>query len=265
MVDKSVNEFYDETGWNLVGDSTTDALINENLTEVARKYVHNIRAKIVNELGAGGNLLDVGCGPIQYPEYLEYSKNFDKRICVDLSSKALDVAKSKIGNHGAFFLGDYLDIRTGYEPYSGATLVNVLYHVDIALQEKFVRKVLSELEIGAALVVVYSNPNSLSSRLTSILVFVKKIFRVVFHCKKFNSLANPIYFKRHSINFWHLFENESDVKIMAWRTFSPAIEKVIFRKFLLGSKLLDLLFRLEKQKFWAKIADYQIVTLKKNP
>jgi SAM-dependent methyltransferase len=263
VVDKSVNDFYDETGWNLVGGTTTDALINENLTEVARMYVHNIRAKIGIELGAGGNLLDVGCGPIQYPEYLEYSKNFDKRICVDLSSKALEIAKSKIGDHGAFFLGDYLDIRTGYEPYSGATLINVLYHVDIDLQEKLVRKVISELKEGAALVVVYSNPKSFSSRLTSILVYVKRIFKLVFLRSSLKSQTNPIYFKRHDLNFWHLFEDDCDVKVMAWRTFSPAIEKVIFRRFFMGKKLLDLLFRIEKQKFWAKIAEYQIITLKK--
>ena len=263
MGDKSIREFYDETGWNLVGDTTTDAIINENSTEVAREYVQKIRNRIGEELGSGTNLLDIGCGPIQYPEYLDYSKNFDKRVCVDLSKKALDIAKSKIGDHGAFFVGDYLDMKTGYEPYAGATLINVLYHVDILDQEKMVRKILSELEAGAVLVVVYSNPKSFSSKLNTFLVFVKRLFRLIFQRKNFYSQSNPIYFKRHNLDFWQLFEGESKVEIRAWRTFTPAIEKVLFKRFFMGKRFLKLLFKIENYKFWAKIAEYQIVTLAK--
>ena len=263
MGEQSIREFYDETGWNLVGDTTTDAIINENFNEVASEYVHKIRNRIREELGSGRNLLDIGCGPIQYPEYLDYSRNFDKRVCVDLSKKALNIAKSKIGEHGAFFVGDYLDIKTGYEPYGGATLVNVLYHVDILDQEKMIRKILSELEIGAALVVVYSNPKSFSSRLNVILVFIKRLLRLLFQRKNFNSQSNPIYFRRHNLDFWQLFQDESSVKIRAWRTFTPAIEKVLFRRFFMGQRILKLLYKIEDYKFWSKIAEYQIITLNK--
>jgi SAM-dependent methyltransferase len=263
MGEQSIREFYDETGWNLVGDTTTDAIINENFNEVASEYVHKIRNRIREELGSGRNLLDIGCGPIQYPEYLDYSRNFDKRVCVDLSKKALNIAKSKIGEHGAFFVGDYLDIKTGYEPYGGAALVNVLYHVDILNQEKMIRKILSELEIGAALVVVYSNPKSFSSRLNMILVFIKRLLRLLFQRKNFNSQSNPIYFRRHNLDFWQLFQDESSVKIRAWRTFTPAIEKVLFRRFFMGQRILELLYKIEDYKFWAKIAEYQIITLNK--
>jgi hypothetical protein len=65
------------------------------------------------------------------------------------------------------------------------------------------------------------------------------------------------------LNFWNLFESECDVKVMAWRTFTPAIEKVLFRKFFLGKKLLHLLFKIEKRKAWARIAEYQMITLTK--
>jgi hypothetical protein len=160
-------------------------------------------------------------------------------------------------------VGDYLEIKTEYEPYAGATLINVLYHVDLNLQEKLVRKIIGELESGAALVVVYSNPKSFSSRLNTSLVFAKRFFRLVFQRRNFNSQSNPIYFERHELNFWNLFESECYVKVMAWRTFTPAIEKVLFRKFFLGKKLLHLLFNIEKQKAWARIAEYQMITLTK--
>ena len=37
-----------------------------------------------------------------YPEYLTYSANFKKRYCVDLSKKALDVAKKNWGTWRIF-------------------------------------------------------------------------------------------------------------------------------------------------------------------
>ena len=126
-----------------------------------------------------------------------------------------------------------------------------------------VRKILSELEVGAVLVVVYSNPKSFSSRLNTVLVFVKRIFRLLFQRKNFNSQTNPIYFRRHNLDFWNIFEDESIVKLRAWRTFTPAIEKVLFRRFLMGKKLLGVLYKIEKHAFWARIAEYQIITLTK--
>ena len=51
----------------------------------------------------GDYILDMASGPIQLKEYLEYSKNFNKRYCVDLSHEALEQAKRKIGEHGVFF------------------------------------------------------------------------------------------------------------------------------------------------------------------
>ena len=37
----------------------------------------------------GFHILDFASGPIQYPEYLDYSKNFKIRHCVDFSKLAI--------------------------------------------------------------------------------------------------------------------------------------------------------------------------------
>ena len=96
MKKQDLTSFYDNEGWKFQDDFSADSIINENLTEVASDYVTNVRNRIQEHLGSGESLLDIGCGPIQYPEYLEYSNSFSKRVCVDLSNEALKIARSKL-------------------------------------------------------------------------------------------------------------------------------------------------------------------------
>jgi len=86
-----VAKFYDTIGWESEGDITQDARRFEDLREYAGEYVRKCRWRVLRHIpDTGENLLDMASGPIQYKEYLQYSKNFHKRYCVDLSSKALD-------------------------------------------------------------------------------------------------------------------------------------------------------------------------------
>jgi len=208
--------------------------------------------------------LDVGCGPIQYPEYLKYSINFKIRVCVDLSKKALIQAEQKIGSKGIFIEGDYLDIVTPKQaPFSGAALINVLYHVDKSKQELLVRRILSDLTPGSKLVVVYSNPNTISAKLTAFLVSVKRIAKVLNVFGNQGSSVNPIYFYRFPLDFWQKFDDIAKVDTKAWRTFSPALEKLFFRKYLGGRSLLRLFYWLENFKLWTRVAEYTLIVLEK--
>ena len=204
---EDIEHFYNTNGWQLIGGDTHDALINENLTLVASQYVSKVRNRITKKIGQGDTLLDVGCGPIQYPEYLDYSRNFALRICVDLSSNALSQARQKIGNHGEFIQGDYLKIPTPRQaPFAGATLINVLYHVEKNSQEFLVRKILGDLSPGSNLVVVYSNPHTFSAFMTRALVFLKRFFFKLFINSTNVNFENPIYFFRYPVSFWDQFK-----------------------------------------------------------
>ena len=261
---ENVKAFYETQGWDKVGLHYRDAIINENLTEVAAEYVSAVRSRIKDFLGAGTYLLDVGPGPIQYREYLEYSQNFTYRVCVDLSNVALEQAKARIKTHGIFIRGDYLKIPTPEEaPFDGAALINVLYHVEKTSQAKLVRKMLEDLAVNKNLVVVYSNPQSLSTIISSILVGVKHFFERVALRRTSMELSNPIYFNRHKLSFWNEFKDVSEVQIRAWRTFSPSLEKLLFRKAFGGRYLLRLLLRLENFRFWYLISEYQMIILRK--
>jgi len=264
MTNKDVKNFYDNEGWQYFGENSRDAIINENLTKVAASYVSNVRLRILEKLGSGEALLDIGCGPIQYPEYVAYSQNFKLRICVDLSAEALKFAKNKIGKDGRFVIGDYLNLESPKEaPFAGATLINVLYHVEKSRQEELVRKILADLKPGANLVIVYSNPRTLSAVTTKFLVAIKhKFIRGLGH-QEIETLVNPIYFFRYPKSFWNRFQDQAVISTSAWRTFSPALERLLFRENLFGGYLLRALFDLEKLKFWGLISEYTLIVLKK--
>lgn len=85
--EKKVRDFYDSAGWK-IGEQgkSVDAEFWEDLRECAKDYVSACRLKVLEHLPKSGEgLLGAGSGSIQYEEYLEYSKNFSKRVCVDIS------------------------------------------------------------------------------------------------------------------------------------------------------------------------------------
>lgn len=265
MSSDSVRDFYNNEGWKYSGEDSRDAVINENLTAVATDYVHKVRMRILENVGSGENLLDVGCGPIQYPEYVEYSKNFKLRVCVDLSAEALKLARMRIGEHGQFIVGDYLSLDSlPQAPFDGATLINVLYHVDRDKQELLVKKILDDLKIGAKLIVVYSNANTLSAVTTRLLVLFKKYLNRIMNPRRQQTGVNPIYFYRHPLVFWQNFSDIAKVDIVAWRTFSPPLEKLLFKRQFFGKFLLKVLYRCESFGWWSRFAEYPMIILTKS-
>ena len=104
-------------------------------------------------------------GPIQYPEYLEYSKNFNKRYCVDLSDAALESAKLKIGEHGVFLHGSFFDISLDEDFFDCSISLHTIYHMGKDRQEEAVRKLLYVTKVGKPVIILYSNPNAFFPRL----------------------------------------------------------------------------------------------------
>jgi SAM-dependent methyltransferase len=252
--DGSVSAFYSAKGWINVDGFSLDASLNENLTACADKYVKAVRERLGEHLNGGEKLLDIGCGPIQYLEYLNYSNEYQYRYCVDFSATALSQARTKLGDKGRYFQGDFLDAKLlNVYNFDAALLINVLYHVRIDMQEEFVLKLLSHLRPGGKAIIVYSNPRSISTKITNLGKSMKS-FR-----KNSKQDSVSIYFQRHDLAFWDKFNESAVIKIYAWRTFSPQIEKVLFR----NKKMLDVLFRLENLSWWWKISEYQTIVLEK--
>ena len=78
----------------------------------------------------GQKIIGLGSGPIQYPEYLSYSKNFKKRYCIDLSKKALEKAKEKSEKHGEYLHGSFFDIDLPKNHFDCSITLHCMYHIE---------------------------------------------------------------------------------------------------------------------------------------
>ena len=208
-VEDDVRDFYDNRGWDAAGDEKVyaDAQLWEDLRPCAAEYVSACRRKVLDHLPRSGDrILDAGSGPIQYPEYLEYSEGFAKRVCVDLSQRALDEARTKLGDRGDFVRVSLLDLPFPDGHFDAAISLHTIYHIDRARQEDAVREVVRVLRPGANAVIVYANPNRLAAR-------IKRLVR-----RRPGPEAGPIYFFAHPLSWWKRFADEADVEIVPWRS-----------------------------------------------
>ena len=94
-VENKVRGHYEEKGWNVDAAGTHyDTAQFEDLHSSAATYVSASPRKPLAYLPKAGDLLlDAASGPVQYPEYLEYSSGFSKHVCVDISDQALKQAR----------------------------------------------------------------------------------------------------------------------------------------------------------------------------
>jgi len=119
-VKQRVREFYDSVGWKQVGSGLYQNARYEDLRLVSREYIHRCHVRVNRYLKKMGKfLLDAGSGPIQYPEYLEYSSGYQYRVCLDISILALDEARERIGSHGLFVVGDAANLPFKPEAFDG--------------------------------------------------------------------------------------------------------------------------------------------------
>ncbi|MGH2607022.1 MAG: class I SAM-dependent methyltransferase, partial [Anaerolineales bacterium] len=156
-VKREVRQFYDDVGWKQVGEGLYQNIRYEDLRPVSRDYIRRCRERVSSHIPAGGKyLLDAGSGPIQYPEYVEYSRSFQYRVCLDISVRALREARARIGDHGLFVLGDLTRLPFRTEAFPGAISLHVVYHLPAQEQEKAFREIHRVLSSPGKSVVVYS-------------------------------------------------------------------------------------------------------------
>ena len=76
-IKQEVQDFYNRVGWQEISEGVYQNATFEDLRPVARAYIHRCHLRVLRHLRQQGTfLLDAGSGPIQYPEYLEYSKKY---------------------------------------------------------------------------------------------------------------------------------------------------------------------------------------------
>lgn len=249
----NVFKFYNEGGWTKSKKGTKDAILFEDLRPVAKSYVSHCRKRINKFIAKKGlHILDFASGPIQYEEYLSYSKNFKFRHCVDFSKKAIASARKKIGNNGKFYCKNFLDINFKENFFDSIISLHTIYHISKDDQKKVVEKLISISKKNSPIVILYSNPDTLIDKI--------KIF---FKFK--NKNKKQLYFYCHKLEWWLQFSRLAKVEFYPWRSFSSQHQKILFPNNLFGKYLFRFLIYFEEKfpNFFVQYFQYPIIVLRK--
>lgn len=239
-IEDAVRDFYDKSGWRADEEHEavyTDARLWEDLRPCAAEYVSACRRKVLEFLPAGGErILDAGSGPIQYPEYLEYSAGYAKRVCVDVSQRALKEARKKLGDRGDYVLASLLDLPFPDDHFDAAVSLHTIYHIESDRQEDAVRELVRVLKPGARAVVVYANPDRLAGRLKAL---VKRSRNADPH-------AGPIYFFAHPLAWWSRFSDEAEVELVCWRSLNANESRRVIPDSVFGTRVFRTVLAFER-------------------
>jgi ubiquinone/menaquinone biosynthesis C-methylase UbiE len=129
-IKQQVREFYDRVGWQMVDGDLYQNAHYEDLRPVSSEYIHRCHLRVTRHLKPSGRfLLDAGSGPIQYPEYLEYSRGYRFRVCADISIVALQEARKRIGDHGLYVVADVANLPFKDEVFEGVVSLHTIHHL----------------------------------------------------------------------------------------------------------------------------------------
>lgn len=280
-----VQEFYDQVGWQEVSDGVYQNARYEDLRDVSREYIHRCHLRVQRHLApAGRYLLDAGSGPIQYPEYVEYSRGYRARVCVDISIVALQEARKRIGEvqsggQGMFVVADIANLPFKPEAFSGMVSLHTIHHLPGEEHPRAYQELYRTLEKGAAGVVVNGWDSPPLTRLLDVPVrFVEGLYARVKGKKvqaaveakespaQASRRAEGTYVRKSSAA-WLKREvgREIPLKIWVWRTVNVRFLRTLIHPRWGGRQILRLLYALEERfpHFFGENGQYPLVVIRK--
>jgi ubiquinone/menaquinone biosynthesis C-methylase UbiE len=174
-----VRQFYDQVGWQQISEGVYQNARYEDLRPVARDYIHRCHLRVNRHLKpAGKYLLDAGSGPIQYPEYLTYSQGYQYRVCLDISSVAMQEARTRIGEKGLFVVADVANLPFRKDVFDGIVSLHTLHHLQSGDQKKAYFELYRTLKPNSSMVVVNGWTDSpMMNRLQPLVRLMKNLSR----------------------------------------------------------------------------------------
>jgi Methyltransferase domain len=280
-IKRQVREFYDQVGWQEVSDGCFQNAVFEDLRPVTHEYIHKCHLRVLRHLKPEGRyLLDAGSGPIQYPEYLEYSKGYQQRVCADISMVALQEARKRIGSRGLFVVCDIANLPFKSEAFDGLVSLHTIHHLPAEEHVQAYQELYRTLALSGKGVIVngWDNPP-----LTVFLDFwVRRVegLYAIFHPQPNragqgqtpkltpdNPQARSTYVRKLNAAWLESeIRTRMPVSIWCWRSVSVHFLRTFIHERFAGKALLKLLFWLEERfpHFFGKYGQYPLIVIYKN-
>jgi len=287
-IKQQVREFYDQVGWQLVGEDVYQNAHYEDLRPVSRQYIHRCHLRVARHIKpAGRYLLDAGSGPIQYPEYLEYSRGYHYRVCADISIVALQEARKRIGDgnsggRGLFVVADIANLPFKPGVFEGEVSLHTIHHLPEEQHLQAYDELYRVLASNSQAVVVNGWPSSalmnaydplirFANRLRSFLRRRLAKDEASHSPKKYagprkNKTPKGTFTNRHDVN-WIKREvaGHLPLEIFVWRSVSVRFLRALVHPWLGGRLWLGMLFWLEERfpHFFGENGQYPLIVIRK--
>lgn len=280
--DKSqVRNFYDSVGWKLEADNFYQNARYEDLRPVSSEYIHRCHLRVNRHLKAKGRfLLDAGSGPVQYPEYLTYSADYDYRICADISILALLEARKRLGDKGLYVVADVSYLPFKADTFDSVVSLHTLHHLPKEDQKRAYRDIYRVMVPGGAAVIVNGWPSSLLMNRMSRLVRLMERFTGLFKNEqkaetpaaagKSETACNTpavtgTFTERMDAGTIQAELPELRIDIRVWRSVSVRFLRAVIHPWLGGRLWLKLIYRLEEHDphHYGLIGQYPMILFEK--
>lgn len=272
---KMVKDFYEDFGWQ----RDKDGRFHDSTRFIEQKtavddYYRGTMQRLSQFLQPHGRyLLDVASGPVFQSENQAFSNNFDKRICVDITFRALVEARANIGDDkGIFINGDITNLPLVDSLCDNAMSIHTLYHVPQELQETAIRELIRVSKPGSNVVILYNW--AWHSWLMNVLLLpvrmvkaVKRVFRYLTVSAKERWLSGGLYFYPHSPKWFEGVGQKMGltVSFSSLTSIHQDFVKYYVHDGFGGAKLLRFVKRMEEKypKYLGRHGAFAFVILKK--
>ncbi|MCC6148372.1 MAG: class I SAM-dependent methyltransferase [Anaerolineaceae bacterium] len=281
-VKEQVRRFYDQIGWQEVAEGLYQNARYEDLRPVAAEYIHRCHLRITPFFQAGGRfLLDVGSGPVQYPEYLTYSAPYQYRVCLDISHVALVEARRRLGEHGLYVVSDAASLPFAGDCFDGLVSLHTLHHLPLEEQEKAYREFHRVLSFGRNAVVVNGwTESDLMSFFQPLVALMERAGTWLARRRGRADAAKLQPFQEETVRekptgtfvrkmnadwLWVSLGTEMDFEIRVWRSVSVRFLRAVIHHQLGGRLWLRLLFWLEERfpYYFGEKGQYPLIIVRK--